>query len=149
MTVSNKIKRLKFWLSGLVLLAPCWYFYQSLNPVFPTEWQEKTIGPFTAALTPANNAPAYPHDGDYLKDFSVRFCEGCTPRIRTAYLQVGSEPLPVSTEVEGILHGHGNVLHVHAPYPLAPTKTDKLWLTVQTWDGQVFYEYWDLPTADL
>lgn len=140
-------QRLCYYLTGLLLLLPCWYLWQALHPQFPAEWQEQRIGPFTVAPTPLDEAPPYAHDGARQKDFSVRFCTGCIAQIRQAYLSVGPEPAPLPDNADGILHGNRLLQHVHAPFPLSLGADDQLWLTVQLWNGELHSSAWPLPAA--
>lgn len=138
-------QRVCYYLSGFLLLLPCWYLWQALHPQFPPEWPEQTIGPFTAAPTPLDDAPPYAHDGARQKDFSVRFCDGCIPQIRQAYLSVGPAAAPLPENADGILHGNNLLQHVHAPFPAQVQAGDQLWLSVQQWNGEVHSVAWPLP----
>lgn len=132
--------------SGLVLIAPVWFFYEAMSPPpLPAQWQRQSIGPFTAAPQPVNNDAPYPHDGAFAKDFSVHFCEGCIAQIRMAWLGVGERPSALPDDLAGILHGNNHEQHVHAPFPQALGDNDKLWLTVQQWNGQTHHTAWSLP----
>lgn len=133
--------------SGLILIAPIWYFYVSMNPEFPPAWPEQQVGPFTATPTPGDAEPPYLHDENYYKDFSVRFCDGCVERIRLAYLSVGAAPAALPAELDGILHGDRYLQHVHAPYPEALGPDDRLWFTVQEWNGRVHHAAWPLTNV--
>ena len=42
--------RYKFLLSGIVLLLPILFLYQSLNPVFPDALPEITVGEYSLSL---------------------------------------------------------------------------------------------------
>lgn len=139
--------RYRFWLSGLVLLASAWFFYRALNPQFPPPWSEQPVGPFTATPMPADNAPPYPHGDAWLKDFSVRFCDGCVQRIRMAHLSVGAVPKPLGDDLEGVLHGNALLQHVHAPFPAEVRPSDRLWLTVEDWQGRSYHAAWTLEGA--
>ncbi|MEX0730410.1 MAG: hypothetical protein WED00_10470 [Aquisalimonadaceae bacterium] len=146
-SIDEQPARWKYCLSALLLILPAWFYYQSLNPELPPEWSEQRVGPFTAAPTPADTQPAYVYDGVSLKDFSVRFCEGCRARMRTAYLVVGPEPAAIPAGYDGIVHGHGSYAHVHVPYPERPAPEHRLWLTVQEWDGRLHQVSWPLPQS--
>jgi hypothetical protein len=143
--VRSRWIRWAYWLSGLLLVLPAWYLYHSLNPVFPAEWPEQQLGSFSAAPMPANTAGPYRYDGKYYKDFTVRLCEGCAQRLRTAYLSVGPQPVPVPADGEGVLHGGDLFMEAHAPFPAVLAAEDRLWLTVQQWDGRLYHASWGLP----
>jgi hypothetical protein len=138
-------QRGRFWLSGLLLVLPCWYLWQSFNPVFPAEWPERQAGPFAVAVTPADDAPPYRHDDARQMDFSARFCDGCVAKIRMAWLSVGAQPAPLPDDLAGVLHGDSRMQHAHAPVPRASAPQDRLWLTVESWDGKVHHADWPLP----
>lgn len=143
--VRSRWIRVAYWLSALLLILPAWYLYQSLNPVFPPEWQEQQLGPISAAPMPMNETGPYQYDGKYYKDFAVRLCEGCAERMRTAYLSVGAHPAAVPADGEGVLHGSSLFMEAHAPFPAELAAEDRLWLSVQEWDGQLHHASWPLP----
>jgi len=120
--------RWKYLLDGLVPVAPTRCSYDSLMPA-------QAAGRFTAAPPPPNEETPYRYGG-YLEEFGCSFCEGHTAKIRTAYVSVGPRPADAAP-VDGILHGSSLPPHVHVPFPPAAGADDRLWLTVQQWDGQV------------
>ena len=141
----KKPARWKYLLNALVLIAPAWYFYDSMTPPEqPAALPERELAGITAAPRPTDTDPPYRHEGRYLKDFSVAFCEGCAERIRTAYLSVSDSPPALPEDGFGVIHGHGATKHVHAPYPSEPRDGHRLWLTVQTWDGEIHRVSWPL-----
>lgn len=137
--------RWPYLLSALLLIAPAYYFYQSLHPVFPEAWSERHIGPFTATVAPVENGSAYRYDGAYIRDFQVRFCEACHERIRLARLHVGPAPGVPSAEAAGIVHGPRGAQGAHVRFPHWPPDTeDRLWLIVQEWSGETHVTAWPL-----
>lgn len=140
--------RARYWLNAFVLIAPAWFFYDALTPVFPAAWPTQAAGPFTVTPTPHDEAGPYPHDGVFVKDFAFRFCDGCAPRIRMAYANAGPAALAEPDGEEGIVHGHGAMQEAHVPYPAQPGPADRLWLTVQEWDGTLHRVAWPLPPPD-
>src|SRR5690606_39427080 len=64
----------------LVLALPLYYFWQSMNPVGQPPLEQKTLGSLTATPVPLDDLGPYLHDGIYVKDFRVDFCEGCISR---------------------------------------------------------------------
>lgn len=137
-------KRWYYCLSGLLLVLPFWYLYQQLNPTFPPPLEKKDIGPYSVQPMPLNELPAYDYGDDYFKDFSLTFCQGCVENIRYAYMSVGPEPAPMPHDAHGAIHGAGDVKHAHAPFPENLTDSDKLWVTVQDWQGKSYHAYWEL-----
>ncbi|MDO9596162.1 MAG: hypothetical protein Q7J47_00435 [Azoarcus sp.] len=140
-------RRAKYWLNALVLIAPVWFFYASLTPEFPPPWETQTVGPFSVTPTPHNSAPPYDHHGVRVKDFGFRFCDGCVERIRLAHANVGPQALPALEGGDGVVHGHGAQQEAHVPYPAQAGEGDRLWLTVQEWNGAIHRRAWPLPPA--
>ena len=137
----------RYWLNALLIAAPVYFLVTSLIPaVKPEPWKEQAIGPFSAVPTPADNEPPYQHDGEWVKDFNVKFCDGCVAKIRFAYMSVGTQPAPIPIDGEGLLHGNNQVQQAHTPYPLQLTDQDKLWISVQEWDGTLHHASWALGT---
>lgn len=146
-TVFGRLSRL----NALFLIVPLWFFYRMLTPALLDAWPEQRVGPFTAAPVPANMDPPYPHEDGHVKDFSVRFCDGCTQRMRLAYLFVGSEADAAHHSSDaslGVLHGTGPMLHAHVAYPVQPDVEHRLWLAVQEWNGRWHRVAWPL-TQDV
>lgn len=141
---TGMLKHRLYRLNALLLIVPLWFVYRTLVPEAAAEWPVRGIGPFTAAPMPADADPPYLHEDGYMKDFAVRLCSGCGERIRLAYLSVGERPAETRDGVDGILHGFGSLQHAHAPFPKQPGMRDKLWLTVQEWNGQLHHAAWPL-----
>ena len=143
-------QRHKYKLNGLVLLLPFWFLYQSLTPVFPPMWPAQQIGEFEIAPMPLNLKPPYAHHDQYVKDFFLTFSQGDISSIRQAYINIGPQALPLTQlqqGEEGILHGSRHGQHVHAIAPKTLSAGDKVWLTLQTWQGETFTTSWPLPTG--
>ena len=141
-------QRQKYKLSGLVLLLPLWFLYQSLTPVFPPAWPAQQVGGFEIAPMPLNLEPPYAHHDEYVKDFYLTFSQGDISNIRQGYLTIGPTALPLAQLQqgdEGILHGSRHGQHVHAIAPKTLSASDKVWLTLQTWQGDILTTSWDLP----
>lgn len=139
--------RNKYKLNGLILILPFIFLYQSLSPVFPSVWEKQSVGGFEIAPMPYNLSVPYLHDGHYTKDFFLIFSKGKVADIRQAYLQIAEQALPLAELQEhgdGILHGsqHGQEVHGIAPEVLKPEH--KVWLTIETWEGETFVTSWDL-----
>lgn len=152
-------QRKKFHLSALILLAPIYFLYHALNPttddMLQSMFKEKTLRALdttqtdgeiaiTAHPVPLSHRPAYLHDGLYVKDFRVDFCDDCIQMIRQAYLSAGPSAAEFPEDADGILHGNRFSQHVHAPFPNAPTADDRLWLSVETWTGELWQTSWPL-----
>lgn len=145
-------QRYKYKLSGLVLILPFWFLYDSLTPVFPPAWQEQTVGDYLVTPVPFDLKQPYAHHDEFVKDFLLMFKQGDIAQIRQGYVNIGEHPLAL-TELqqgdEGILHGSEHGLHVHAIAPARFSATDKLWLTIQTWQGDTLTHSWPLPAELL
>lgn len=137
-------QRRKYLVNLLLLALPLYYFWQAMNPVAQPPLEQKTLGPLTATPVPLDDLEPYLHDGIYVKDFRVDFCEGCISRIRQAYLVAGPAPQAFPVEGDGVLHGSGYALHVHAAFPEETREEDRLWLMVETWDGERLQASWPL-----
>lgn len=145
--IATPWRKVKFLLSALILTLPPWFYYQSQNPVFPDALDNKSAFGFEFTPMPYDEKPPYQHDGKYVKDFLVMVNEGEVSDIRQAYLNIGPVPLPLDSLQEeelGILHGTRHGQHVHALADARINARDKLWLTVQTWDGKTFHIDWTL-----
>lgn len=147
---SNLWHRNKFKLTGLLLILPFYFLYQSLNPVFPDAWQVKQIGEFEVSPMPYNLEKPYLHDGHFTKDFFITFSKGKVNGIRQAYFYINAEPLSLTVLEKGdagILHGsqHGQEVHAISPKIIKPH--DKAWLTIQTWSGEQLETSWTLPVS--
>ncbi|SEH67233.1 hypothetical protein SAMN05660691_00803 [Rheinheimera pacifica] len=149
MARSNSVwQRHKYKLNGLVLVLPFWFLYQSLTPEFPPAWPAQQVGQFEIAPMPLNLKPPYAHHDEYVKDFMLMFGQGDVSDIRQGYVNIGPAPLPIEELQqgdEGILHGSRHGQHVHAIAPKQFSATDKLWLTIETWQGEQLTSSWELP----
>lgn len=145
-------QRYKYLLNGLVLILPFWFLYQSLTPEFPPAWPAKQVGEFEISPMPFDMKQPYAHHDEYVKDFLLIFAKGNITDIRQGYLNIGPAPLPLAELQqgdEGILHGGRHGQHVHAIAPPVFSATDKAWLTIQTWQGELLQISWDLPAELL
>ncbi|WP_075593800.1 hypothetical protein [Pseudoalteromonas sp. PAB 2.2] len=141
-------QRKKYLLHAIVLALPVWFIYQSLNPQFPALWQEQQAGEFKIAPMPLNEDAPYSHHNEYVKDFFIAFNQGDISNIRQAYLNIGEAPLPLTEfakDEEGLMHGTAHGQHAHVIAPKAISADDKLWVTIQTWQGQLHTLQWDIP----
>ena len=142
-------QRNKYLFNALILILPCIYIYQAWNPTFPDLWQEQTIGEFKIAPMPLNMDQPYSHHNEYVKDFFLAFNQGEISKIRQAYLNIGPQPLPLSELAkgdEGIMHGTNHGQHAHAIASSTINKGDKLWVTIQTWQGEQLVQHWSIPS---
>ncbi|MEI6893471.1 MAG: hypothetical protein V5789_02325 [Colwellia sp.] len=144
--------RYKYKLNVLIILLPFYFIYQSLTPEPLESWPAKKIASFEVTPMPDNFDPPYFHDDHYTKDFSLTFTQGKVSNIRQAYLNIGKEPIALSTLEagnEGILHGSQHGQEAHAISPKVLKATDKVWLTIADWQGHHVITSWDLPQALL
>ncbi|RUO26523.1 hypothetical protein CWE09_07395 [Aliidiomarina minuta] len=141
--------RNKFKLNGLLLILPFYFLYQALQPSpSPDVWDDRQVGPFKVALQPLNHDVPYSHHDDWVKDFSVHLREGEVADIRQGYVNIGETAMPLhelEQDDEGILHGTDVLQHVHAIAPQFFEVQHQVWLTIQTWDGDIHQAYWSLP----
>lgn len=146
--VKGFIQHNKYWLNALILVLPAWFYYQSLHPEFPASLRSQTFGDYRVTPMPFDEKPPYVHDGLYVKDFLLVFNEGDVDSVRQGYLNIGATAMPLKQLVEhelGILHGTKHGQHVHALANESLAKDDKIWLTLETWQGEVMVMNWPLP----
>ncbi|MCY7293860.1 hypothetical protein [Alteromonas sp. a30] len=139
-------KRYQYLLNGMLLALPVLFLYQSLTPSFPASLGTKTVGEFEISAMPFDANPPYLHDGVYVKDFMVTFTKGNVDEIRQAYLNIGEKARPLNQmqrASEGILHGSRYGKHVHALASESIHPSDKVWLTIEHWDGRIEQVNWD------
>lgn len=142
------VKKYKYVINALILILPVIYLYQSLNPVFPPVLETKTLGEYRITPMPYTETAPYQHDGVYVKDFLLMFEQGDVATVRQAYLNIAAKPLALDQlehEELGILHGTRHGQHVHALTNKTITAQDKIWLTLQKWDGSIETTSWDVP----
>jgi len=73
-----------------------------------------------------------------VKQFSIRFCDGCEREIRAAYLKI-RQPRSVKTAGNGF-GGRGLEKTADITIPRAAKLDDGIWLTVEGTDGAVFQQ---------
>lgn len=153
MSTANDLRRIwhhwKFRLSGLLLLAPVAVIVSDLmdphDDFDARVLSSGTVGPWTVTLAeawqgpPATNLPGT----IVMKDLAARFCDGCARDIRAAYLTVDHER-PSIDQAGSPLHGNPHHLEAHVFFPTTFRGDERLWLTVDAWDGSVFQTSWAL-----
>ncbi|MBN7819267.1 hypothetical protein [Bowmanella yangjiangensis] len=145
-------QRNKFKLSGLILILPFWYLYQGMYPVFPPALETQQLGPFVVTPMPFDHNPAYAHHDEYVKDFLLTFEQGNVAQVRQAYLNIGPQPLALDSLQQGesgILHGSRHGQHVHGIAKASFDNNDRIWLTIEDWQGQRYQAVWPLPSELL
>lgn len=143
-------QRYKYKVSGLLLILPLYFLYQSLFPNFPDSWEVRKIGSFEVIPMPYNLAPPYLHDGVYTKDFFFTFTQGDIKSIRQAYVNIGKYALPLQQLAvgnEGILHGSQHGQEAHAISPEVLNSEDRVWLTIENWQGKSLVTSWPIPRS--
>lgn len=130
----------KFHLSALILIVPGVYLAGHLTtdtvPRRPTvNGSQIFIGTFTLVFGESNSAPPEEIIGGWMKSYDVQLCKDCFDRIKGMYLRVGK---PRSLRAAGVLFG-GNPFRLSAALQMPPsTNADsELWITIETWDGEV------------
>ncbi|WP_330148747.1 hypothetical protein [Shewanella xiamenensis] len=142
----------KYKLSGLILILPLVFLYQSLSPSFPPAWPCQQLGEFKIAPMPLDLKSPYKHHGDYVKDFMLIFEQGDVAHIRQAYANIGPVALPLEALQKGengVLHGSKHGQHVHAITGAKLAATDSLWVSIQNWQGEWLVSQWPVPEAVL
>ncbi|WP_024850373.1 hypothetical protein [Hydrogenovibrio kuenenii] len=137
--------RYRFWINGFILLLPFWFLYQALTPPpLEPKWAKKQNGEFSAEVRPMDKEPPYLHDGEREKDFSVIFGDSCANRVKQAYLKVATSAPNLPDDDSGIVHGNTSIQHAHVPFPDVIKTDDRLWLTIQDWQGRIIQLSWVL-----
>lgn len=145
-------RKYRYQLSAFVLVLPFWFLYQSMTPVFPPAWPAQQVGDFEITPMPLDLEQPYVHHEAYVKDFMLMFNKGKISDIRQGYVNIGPEPIPLGIlqqAEDGIMHGNRHGQHVHAITPATFSPTDKMWVTIETWQGQQLTASWDLPETLL
>lgn len=145
-------RKYRYQLSGAVLVLPFWFLYQSMTPEFPPAWPVQQVGDFEITPMPLDLKEPYVHHDAYVKDFMLMFNKGKISDIRQGYVNIGPTPVPLEIlqqAEDGILHGNRHGQHVHAIAPATFSATDKMWLTIETWQGEQLTASWELPETLL
>lgn len=145
-------QRSKYWLSGLLLILPAYFLYQQLNPSFPAAFEQHQVGPFHITPAPYNLDAPYAHHEEYVKDFMLLFAPGEIAKIRQGYVNIGTHPLPLEQLQQGdsgIMHGSRHSQEAHAIAPAKLTPEQSLWVTIETWSGEVYVGQWPLAGTEL
>lgn len=135
-------------LATTVLLLPMAGFAWQLlatpeKPLMRDDAIQSQIGPWSFTLAEKDHKPPEIAALDVpLKQFVIRFCEGCDADIRMAYLKVRK---PRSLRAAGhAFEGRGSEKTAEIPLPLASTLEDGLWLTVESNSGDVYHQQFDI-----
>lgn len=113
-------------------------------PATPAAWSSEAIGPWTLTPAPADDGPPYVHDGERIKDFRFVTCEGCGAQMRSGVARVAVTAPQLGPGIDGIVHGHGDHLEAHVPWPEQTGDDHRLWVTVQDWSGNTHSTSWSL-----
>lgn len=134
--------------SMAALLAPLALFAWQLTaaPTKPTlrdDALHDTIGPWSFVIAEQDREPPVIEAMDVpLKQFVLRFCDGCDAQIKMAYLKVRK---PRSTRAVGNgLFGRQGERKVEIPIPASAELDDGIWLTVESRDGQFYEMYFSI-----
>jgi len=135
-------------LASLVLLLPLGGFAWQLlhvaeKPLLREDAIHGQIGPWAFSLAEKDRKPPQVVALDVpLKEFVIRFCEGCERDIRMAYLKVRE---PRSLRAAGnAFEGQGTEKTAEIPVPRSATRDDGLWLTVEANNGEVYHQRFDI-----
>lgn len=140
----------KYKLSGLILILPAIFLYQSLNPTFPPAWPSQALGEYKITPMPLDLKAPYLHHDEYVKDFLLIFEQGDLANIRQGYANIGPKALPIEAMQQGengTLHGTKHGQHVHAITGASIASTDKLWVSLQNWQGEWQVSQWPIPDS--
>lgn len=147
--------RWRFHLCVLVLLVPVFFFTSSMNEerldsglrgLGMRELPEQSVGPWRVRLAEKTlMAPTADGEAGHTKPFVAAFCQVCIPEIRAAYLRIGK---PRNVRSAGALF-YGSLYRSDVQLVIPPTlrSADRIWLTVEGWDGSVHQTSWPIETA--
>lgn len=144
-------RRWRFHLSALLVLAPTIAAPAVLRAPLTMEaarvHASRAVGPWMVTLTEAEAAPPYQlHSGRRLKDYGIRLCDGCREQIRGAFIAVGEHAPPLDTP--GFpLHGSRYHLEAHVEFPATLNGRERLWLTLDGWNGEAFQISWPVDAV--
>jgi|AGTN01.3.fsa_nt_gi hypothetical protein len=141
----------RYYLSGLILILPVMafpaYFERVATPPLGANiLPERSVGPFRVTL--AEFRPGPPRIGPrkhLLKDYSLHVAEGYPDRIRSVYIRLG-EP-PNVRNLGEFMHGNPYRLRAHVRFMEPPRADEKIWLTIEEWDGTMHQASWPLTEA--
>lgn len=145
----QKQSSFRYLINGLILALPIYFIYKALNPEFPAMLPEIKAGEFSLTAMPYDENMPYQHDGLFVKDFLVMFQQGSVDDVRMAFLNIGESPLPFEEAQSyelGVLHGTKHGQHVHGLSSEVIKPGDKVWITLQTWDGKLHQGAWQVPS---
>ncbi|MGB3865631.1 MAG: thiamine pyrophosphate-binding protein [Xanthobacteraceae bacterium] len=136
-------QRWRFHLSALVLIVPVAFapaFFHE-NALFDgkkglgeREIGEIAVGPWSVRLAEFRVVePDAEGRAGYAKEFTLALCPACVDSVKAAYLRVGQ---PRNVRVAGALFsGTPYRQTAEIRIPERTTADDKLWLTLEGWDG--------------
>ncbi|HBT31616.1 MAG TPA: DUF3325 domain-containing protein [Pusillimonas sp.] len=141
-------------LAAAVLLIPLAGFAWQLHttpdkPLMRADAIHGQIGPWPFVLAEKDlKPPEIVHLNVPLKQFTLQFCEGCDRDIRLAYFKM-REPR-FSGKADAVLaagnafEGRGREKTAEIPVPPAANLEDGLWLTVESKNGDVYHQEFDI-----
>lgn len=150
-TTSHRLPMVRTGLAATALFIPLAAFAWQLlatpdKPLLREDAVHGQIGPWSFTLAEGDQKPPEIVAMDMpLKQFVIRFCDGCDRDIRMAYLKVREPRLLLGAE--GSLRAAGNAFEGRGrekaaviPLPPAATLEDGLWLTVEANNGDEYHQ---------
>ncbi|ANH03412.1 hypothetical protein [Shinella sp. HZN7] len=142
--------RVKFHACIALLALPALFLPDYLSrkdaplPFVPVKGVELVAGPFALTLGESNAARPQAIIGGWMKSYDLQPCAGCIDRIKGVYLRVGK---PRNIRAAGALFG-GNPFKLTASVQMPPSTSQDsvLWLTIETWAGEIHQAYVPLST---
>lgn len=138
----------KYYLSGLILILPLIafpnYFTRVAVPRLGAHiLPEQAVGPFQVTLAEFMPGPPLVGPKEHLlKDYALEIREGYPDRIRSVYIRVGVPPN--ARNLGEIMHGTPYRLHAHVRFMTPPRADERMWLTLEEWDGSIHQASWPL-----
>jgi len=106
-------------------------------------YQQQALGPWQVSARARPNLPGQaPVKAGANVNLNVYIPIPALEKIKFIYARVGK---PRTLRAPGsIIHGPIGAKHVHLPVPARANQKSELWITAQTWDGQVYQASWPL-----
>lgn len=105
-------------------------------------YEKRSIDDFNVVLIEEEKTPPYTiFGGTKMKNYALKFDIENLNYIRVANLQI-SKIAPEISLINGLAHDNPYELHVHVVFPQNLEEDDKLWLSIEKWDGTTKQIFW-------
>lgn len=130
-----------FQLGLLMLALPIYMLYRQLQPGTSSAGEERVlldqaIGFWQVALV-EQHFPASEDNGTTevsFREYELQICDDCADTIKAAFI---SREQPAANEYGQIFSGGPTIFHSRLPSSKAQDPHEKLWLTLEGWNGDI------------